>query len=136
MKFLKILALLILMVNFAARASVQIPETATRLSNVENGVISNVELKSSLCGPFTLCQPKIIVTLRLSLKGCLDKLGPVGHSVVFNEQSGRYVLVVNAINIHMKGSDEIVCFAPTYAEKKIALDSSVDREELELQLLK
>ena len=94
-----------------AFAFVNLPENAVGISNIRHGEIISVKTQ-----PFHTTYPEVPhvmpitkVVVKLSLNGCLDKLGTVSSIERYDDDTQQHVLTVSAINIHTKNSIRVLC---------------------------
>lgn len=80
--------------------------------------------------PDTKCEegPCTLIELEFILHGCFDELGPIYLKVKSSQE--KYIVFLNALNIHMEQSDGITCFAPKKVKKIFELPKEVNEENL------
>jgi len=85
--------------------------------------------------PNSKCEKKecTLMELEFVLDGCLDELGPVFFKV--KKVEDRYIVFMNALNIHMRQSDNVTCFVPAKVKKSFELPNEVNSENLYFSFL-
>lgn len=101
-----------------------------KINFVQNIEVVKVE---SLCPEGMVCVTDgTVVTLRLTLNGCLDTLGPVSY--LSNEDNSNLNLFVSAVNIIDEDSARVMCIRMPTVTKKISLINQFG--EVRLNVLK
>ena len=99
------------------------------------GISSITEIQMVNLTPEAKCEsgPCTLLELEFVLAGCLDELGPVYLKVKQVEE--RYIVFLNALNIHMKQSDGVACFIPKKVKKTLELPKEINSDNLFFSLL-
>lgn len=115
-----ILVSVILALSTVASAStLTLPEKSTGLTLLSKGEVS-VESYMPNCPKPAMCEPAAILTIKFTLNGCMDKLGPVTFSHVGYTADGKKKIVVTAYNINNEASTYTKCFrAPVGVAKQV-----------------
>jgi len=74
-----------------------------------------------------------LIDLDFMLYGCNDELGPVYLKVKQVEE--RYIVFLNALNIHMKQSDGVTCFVPKKVKRTFELPKGINKDNLYFSFL-
>jgi len=119
--------LLIFLIPFSLFAFT-LPKGSKEISQLQDFQILNLT-------PEAKCEKDIctLVELEFILSGCMDELGPVYLKVKQVEE--RYIVFLNALNIHMKQSEGVTCFVPKKVKKVLELPKEINEENLFFSLL-
>lgn len=113
-----LLATTILFLATTATASVyQLPKGSLSLSLLTEGQYE-VVTKVPNCPAGAMCDPAAVLTIKFTLKGCMDKLGPVTINYAGRNEDGKMKYIVSALNIHNKASMTTKCFRAPIGEAK------------------
>ncbi|MBT3586515.1 MAG: hypothetical protein HN509_16525 [Halobacteriovoraceae bacterium] len=135
-KLILMLLLLSAVSNAQATSTTKLQNTDDALSTIINGEVLSAANFYPPCPPNALCSPATLVKIQLPLSGCADRLGPVSHKVSFNEESGKYTILISAINIHNELSKRIMCLRQATAEYKVLMRPFLEMEEIEIKFMK
>lgn len=107
MKTLLASAVLVLS-TVASAASYQLPQKSTALTLLTQGDVS-VQTPIPHCPAGAMCEATSVLTIRFTLGGCMDKLGPVTINEVGYTADGKKKFVVTAYNVNNEASKVTKC---------------------------
>lgn len=93
----------------ASAATYQLPKDSTALTLLPEGQVT-VETHMPNCPKPAMCEPAAILTIKFTLNGCMDKLGPVTIKETGFTAEGKKKFVVTAYNINNEASKYTKCF--------------------------
>jgi hypothetical protein len=134
--FLSVLFSLLMANAVAAIQETKLSKDDTSISLVKHGEIASVDMYFGTCPPNALCQPTKQITVKLTLNGCLDRLGPVTSNIVYDHDTGDYRLLMTATQIKNKRSALVRCFAPNWKFVKVVGLPRMEKENVRLELSK
>lgn len=125
--------------SFAETTGTLLPADAIGLSALESAEVVAVQHDAMMCTMMmgSDCQGGLItaVTLRYTLKGCVDQISPVTYQVI-NGNDDRRKILVSAHNIHTNASTYTDCFAPNTQEIHIAIPGHIPAEKISVETMK
>lgn len=93
----------------ASAATIALPEKSTGLTLLTQGEVT-VETHMPNCPKPAMCEPAAVLTIKFTLGGCMDKLGPVTIKEVGYTADGKKKMVVTAYAINNEASKYTKCF--------------------------
>ena len=76
-----------------------------------------------------------MVTVRINVGGCLDKLGPVSYITKFDRIRRKHTLFVSAVSIANPMSERVRCFAPAMELKTFKVSRRISKRNLKIKFL-
>lgn len=114
-----LVAVVLLTTTVASAVTTALPEKSTGLTLLSKGEVT-VESYMPNCPKPAMCEPAAILTVKFTLSGCMDKLGPVTFSHVGYTADGKKKILVTAYNINNEASTYTKCFrAPIGVAKQV-----------------
>lgn len=105
------------------------------ISHLESAKIIEVLPYLPSCPRATPCHPGTSIKIEVTLKGCLDKLGPHAAKLVYNSEKNIYDLFLSAINIHTKDSTRVYCYRAPTAVLEISKVGFFRKDQIRLHML-
>lgn len=105
-----LLASAVLVLSTVASATTnQLPKDSIALTLLSEGQVT-VESRMPNCPKPIMCEPATMLTIKFTLPGCMDKLGPVTIKDTGFTADGKKKFVVTAYNINNEASKYTKCF--------------------------
>lgn len=128
-----LLALSVFVFSVIASATTQLPKDSIALTILPEGQVT-VETFMPNCPKPAMCDPAAILTIKFTLNGCMDKLGPVTITEVEATADGKRKFIVTAYNIDNEASKYTKCIrAPIGVAKKVIGMGFMSNDSVEVE---
>ena len=128
-----LLALTVFVLSTVASATTQLPKDSIGLTILAEGQVS-VESFMPNCPKPAMCDPAAILTIKFTLQGCMDKLGPVTITETTATTDGKRKFIVTAYNINNEASKYTKCVrAPIGVAKKVIGMGFMSNDSVEVE---
>lgn len=130
-----ITSILLLVSTFAFAEEVKLKRGDFAVDFAQSAKIVEVKALVPRCPPSASCFPTTSVAIRVQLTGCVDKLGPVTHTLSTDED-GMTTIKLAAINIRNKASATARCIQSPEANTTVMLRGIRSEKSVRLEVLK